>query len=106
MTNLLVYTSGQLYKNMDHKENIRGIVWENIKFSSNLYEIQIERKKVKCLCYNLRTKKCQIPLGDTGPHKGYTPPLKFQKSSAIPPKNIPIQNSKIRGGGSYPGYGT
>ena len=39
------------------------------------------------------------------PYRVYPSP-KISKKLSHPPQNIPLQNSKIRGGGSYPGYGT
>ena len=37
--NLAVETSGQLRKNKDCRKNITRILWENIKFLLNVYEI-------------------------------------------------------------------
>ena len=37
--NLAVETSGQLHKNKDYRKNITRILWENIKFLLNVYEI-------------------------------------------------------------------
>ena len=54
------------FYNKDQRRNIIGIFWENVKFSSNLYEletkIQGNKKLANCVCYN--GSKCyqyQVP---------------------------------------------
>ena len=63
--------------------NHRGCFLENIKFSSNLSEIYIERnKKLITQVITLGTKRTKSVLGDT-------PPLNFQIRKAQPLEDLP-----------------
>ena len=61
-------TSRQLHKNKDHRENIKGINWENIKFLSSLYEIQIQvNNKIIVCVITYRPESTWYHLRDAGP---------------------------------------
>ena len=60
-----------MYKNKDHRKNIREIFWQNIKFSSNLYEMHIQgNKKLIVYVITYGPKSTSSPLEETGPPKG------------------------------------
>ena len=68
------------FYNKDQRRNIIGIFWENVKFSSNLYEletkIQGNKKLANCVCYNGMGQNAiniRLPLADTDPVRKRTP---------------------------------